>query len=134
MAHFLNFWDRHFFKKKSGPATLSFKRNNELIPRKLPDKKTEGQKDGRTDGKTLIHRTLPATTEGPKETNNNDDSSYNHDSNKKNNINNNSNKNNNDNNNNNNNSYINNTDIMNIGSYTSTANDNNIVELQSSIT
>ena len=57
-------------KKNSGSVThntrasnamLSFKKANEPIPRKLPDRK-----NGSTEGQTLIHRTLLATATGPK--------------------------------------------------------------------
>ena len=45
---------------------LSFRKTNEPTPRKLLEGRMEGQKDRRTDGQTLIYRTLPATARGPK--------------------------------------------------------------------
>ena len=39
----------------------NLEKTNDTIPRKRPDR----QKDGRTDGQTLCHRTLPANAEGP---------------------------------------------------------------------
>ena len=76
MDHLPHFWDKKkYLKKHIGPVThnntwafntmLSFRKTNEPIPRKLPHRKTKGEKDGRTDGQTIIHRTLPATFRGP---------------------------------------------------------------------
>ena len=71
LAHFLNFGDKNIFSGKSGSITHNlmwnsstmpkFGKNNYTIPRKHPDRRSEGQKDGQT----LFHRTLPATAGGP---------------------------------------------------------------------
>ena len=61
---------------------LSFRKTNELILRKLTDRRKDGQMnrrtdrktdgrmdgpmDGRTDGQTLFYRTLPVEARGPK--------------------------------------------------------------------
>ena len=44
----------------------NLEKTNDTIPRKRPDRMTEGWKDGWKDGQTLFHRTLPATAGCPK--------------------------------------------------------------------
>ena len=53
-------------RKKHGPLTSCWvsQKTNESIPRKLPDGRTERWKDGKTERRTLIHRTLPTTARG----------------------------------------------------------------------
>ena len=43
----------------------NFKKVNDTIQRKCPDRWKDGQKDRRTDGQTLFYRNLPATAGGP---------------------------------------------------------------------
>ena len=72
------FWAKRFFFKnpdlphttRQEPLTPCWvsEKTNEPIQRKLLDRRAEGWKDrktkGRTDGRTLIHKTLPATAGG----------------------------------------------------------------------
>ena len=87
------FGTKIFFKKKSGSVThntlvsntmLSFRkklmsqsqenfrteRQKDRRTEGRKDRRTEGQRGERTDGQALIHRTLPVTAGGPKNTNN----------------------------------------------------------------
>ena len=69
LTHFPNFWDNFFRKIRFSCTTIHrpltpcwvSEKTNQPIPRKLPNGRTEGQKDGQTP----IHRTLPATARDP---------------------------------------------------------------------
>ena len=43
----------------------NLEKTNDTIPRKRPDKWKDGRTEGRKDGQTLFHRTLPTTAGGP---------------------------------------------------------------------
>ena len=66
LVHFPHFWEKKTFFKKLALSRTShglltpyqnLEKANEPIPRKLAD--------GRMDGQTLLHRTLPAIAGGP---------------------------------------------------------------------
>ena len=70
LTHFPNFWDNLFRRKIQLSCTTIHRpltpcwvseKTNQAIPRKLPNGRTEGQKDGQNP----IHRTLPATARDP---------------------------------------------------------------------
>ena len=70
LTHFPNFWDNLFRRKIRLSCTTIHRplttcwvseKTNQPIPRKLPNGRTEGQKDGQNP----IHRTLPATARDP---------------------------------------------------------------------
>ena len=79
LAHFWPifpiFWAKNFFLENlalSRTTSYGFlvscqnlEKTNNTIPRKRLDRRTEGQKDGRKDRQTLLHRTLPANAGGP---------------------------------------------------------------------
>ena len=73
LANFPNFWGKKFFLENPAlSCTTGFlvscqnlEKTNDTIPRKRLDRRAEGQKDGRKDRQTLLHRTLPANAGGP---------------------------------------------------------------------